>query len=44
MLLFLFTRLKIKLNGHHLDTVEVIEAELQAMLNIHTEHYFQDAF
>jgi hypothetical protein len=36
--------LKIKLKGHHFDTTKVIEEELQAMLNILTEHDFQDAF
>jgi hypothetical protein len=36
--------LKIKLKGHHFDTTEVIEAELQAVLNTLTEHNFQDAF
>jgi hypothetical protein len=29
--------------GRHFDTIEVIEAELQAELNIITEHDFQDA-
>jgi hypothetical protein len=29
----LFPRLKIKLKGHHFDTIEVIEAESQAVLN-----------
>jgi hypothetical protein len=36
--------LKIKLKGHCFDTIEVIEAELQAVLNTLTEHVFQDAF
>jgi hypothetical protein len=36
--------LKIKLKGHHFDTVEVIEADLQAVLNTLTEHDFQDVF
>jgi hypothetical protein len=40
----LFLRLKIKLNGSHFDTIEVIEAESQAVLNSLTEHDFQDAF
>jgi hypothetical protein len=31
----LFPRLKIKLKGHHFDTIEVIEAESQAVLNTH---------
>jgi hypothetical protein len=39
-----FPRLKIKLKCHHFDTVEVIEAESQAVLNTLTEHDFQDAF
>jgi hypothetical protein len=34
----------IKLKGSHFDTTEVIEAESQAVLNILTEHNFQDAF
>jgi hypothetical protein len=33
-----------KLKGHYFDTIEVIEAELQAVLNTLTEHDFQDAF
>jgi hypothetical protein len=33
-----------KLKGCHFDTIEVIEAEFQAVLNILTEHNFQDAF
>jgi hypothetical protein len=33
-----------KLKGHHFDTVEVIEAELQAVLNSHIEQGIQDAF
>jgi hypothetical protein len=36
--------LKIKLKGLHFDTIEVIKAELQPMLNTLTEHDFQDAF
>jgi hypothetical protein len=36
--------LKIKLKGCCFDTIEVIEAESQAMLNNLTEHNFQDAF
>jgi hypothetical protein len=36
--------LKIKLKGHHFDTIEMIEAELQAVPNTLTEHSFQDAF
>jgi hypothetical protein len=40
----LFPRLKIKLRGRHLDTIEVIEAESQAVLTTLTDHDFQDAF
>jgi hypothetical protein len=40
----MFPWLKIKLKGHHFDTIEVIDAELQAVLNTLTEHDFQDAF
>jgi predicted helicase len=36
--------LKIKLTAHHFDTVEVIEAESQEVLNTLIEHYFQEAF
>jgi hypothetical protein len=36
--------LKIKSKGRHFDTIEVIEAESQAVLNTLTEHDFQDAF
>jgi hypothetical protein len=35
--------LKIKLKGHHLHTIEVIEEEPQAVLSTLTEHDFQDA-
>jgi hypothetical protein len=42
-MLFLFPRLKIKLKGHHFDTIEVIESESQAVLNTLTERDFQDA-
>jgi hypothetical protein len=28
----------------HFDTIEVIEADLQAVLNTLKEHYFQDVF
>jgi hypothetical protein len=38
---FLFPKLKIKLKGCHFDTIEVIEAESQAVLNTLTERYFQ---
>jgi hypothetical protein len=40
----LFPQLKIKLKGRHFDTTEVIEAESYAVLNILTEHDFQDAY
>jgi hypothetical protein len=40
----LFPLLKIKLKGSHFDTLEMKEAELQAVLNTLTEHDFQDAF
>jgi hypothetical protein len=33
-----------KLKGCHFDTTEVMVAESQAVLNILTEHDFQDAF
>jgi hypothetical protein len=36
--------LKVKLKGLHFDTLEVIEAELQAVPSTLTEHDFQDAF
>jgi hypothetical protein len=36
--------LKIKLKGHRFDTIEVIAAESQAVLNTLTEHDFQDSF
>jgi hypothetical protein len=39
-----FPRLKIKLKGLYFDTIEVIEAESQAVLNTLTEHDFQNAF
>jgi hypothetical protein len=32
------------LKGRHFDTIEAIEAKLQAVLNTVTEHDFQDAF
>jgi hypothetical protein len=35
--------LKIKLKVHPFDTIEVIKAESQVVLNILTEHDFQDA-
>jgi hypothetical protein len=40
----LFQRLNIKLKGGHFDTIEVIEAEWQPVLNTLTEHNFQNAF
>jgi hypothetical protein len=40
----LFPLLKIKLKGRHFDTIQMIEAESQAVLNTFTEHDFQDAF
>jgi hypothetical protein len=39
-----FFPLKKKLNGRHFHTIEVIEAESQAVLNTLTKHDFQDAF
>jgi hypothetical protein len=36
--------LKIKLKGHHFDTIEEMEAESQAELSTLTEHKFQDEF
>jgi hypothetical protein len=41
---YLFPQLKMKLKGRRFDTIEVIEAEVQAMLYILIEHDFQDAF
>jgi hypothetical protein len=35
--------LKLKPNGSHFDTIEVIEVESQAVLNTFTEHDFKDA-
>jgi hypothetical protein len=40
----LFLQLKINLKDCHFDTIEVIEAVSQAVLNTLTEHDFQDAF
>jgi hypothetical protein len=40
----LFPRLKIKLKRSHFDTIEVIEAESQMVLNTLTEIDFQNAF
>jgi hypothetical protein len=42
-LLFLFFQMKIKLKGRQFDTIEVIEAKLQEVLNTLTEHDFQSA-
>jgi hypothetical protein len=36
--------LKIKQKGRHVDAIEAIEEESQAMLNTLIEHDFQDAF
>jgi hypothetical protein len=38
----LFLRFKIKLKDRHFDTIEMVEAESQAMLNSLTEHNFLD--
>jgi hypothetical protein len=40
----LFPQLNIKLKGRHFDTIEVIKAESQAVLNTLTEHNLQDGF
>jgi hypothetical protein len=40
----LFPQLKVILKGCHFDTIEVIEAESQAVLNTFTKHGFQDTF
>jgi hypothetical protein len=42
-LLFLFPRLKIKPKARYFNTIEVIKAELQVVLNTITEHDFHDA-
>jgi hypothetical protein len=42
--ILLFLLLKIKFKGRHFDTIHVMEAESQAVLNTVTEHDFQDAF
>jgi hypothetical protein len=39
----LFPRLKLKLKGCHFDTIEVIDAESQAVPNTLTDRNFQDA-
>jgi hypothetical protein len=36
--------LKIKLNGRHFDTTEVIDPESLAVLNTLAEHDFQNSF
>jgi hypothetical protein len=36
--------MKIKLKVRHFGTIDVVEAESQAVLNTSTEHDFQDAF
>jgi hypothetical protein len=43
-LLLCVPQLKINLKCRHFDRIKVIEAESQAVLNILTEHDFQDAF
>jgi hypothetical protein len=40
----LFPRLKIKQKGRHSDTIEVIGAKSQMVLNTLTEQDFQDAY
>jgi hypothetical protein len=39
----LFPQFRIKLKGRHFETIDLIEAESQAVLNTLTEHDFQDA-
>jgi hypothetical protein len=41
---FLFLPLNIKLKSRNSDTIKVMEAQSQALLNTLSEHYFQDAF
>jgi hypothetical protein len=36
--------LKVKLEVHHFDTIELIKAGSQEVLNTPKEHNFQDAF
>jgi hypothetical protein len=43
-LLFSVSPIEVELRGRHFDTIEVIEAESQAVLNTLTEHDFQEAF
>jgi hypothetical protein len=40
----LFPELKIKIKGRRFDTIEVIEAKSQVVLNTLTEQVFQDVF
>jgi hypothetical protein len=40
----MFPRLKIKIKGHHFDTIEVTEAESLLALNTFTERDFYYAF
>jgi hypothetical protein len=42
--IILFPRLKTKVKNRHYDTVEVIEAESQSVLNNLTLHDFEDGF
>jgi hypothetical protein len=39
-----FSQLKIKMKGHHLNTIEVMEAESHPVLNTLKEDNFQNAF
>jgi hypothetical protein len=41
---YLFSWLKLELQGRNFDTIEVIEAESQTVLNTLTGHDFQEAF
>jgi hypothetical protein len=43
-LLLAFSLIEEKTKGCHLDTIEDIEAELQAVMSILTDHDLQDAF
>jgi hypothetical protein len=42
--LSLFPRLTTKLRARQFDTIEIIEAELQLVLNTLTKHNFKDSF
>jgi hypothetical protein len=42
--LFSVSSIEDKLKGRHFVTIEVTEADSQAVLNALTEHHFQDAF